>query len=61
LSITFVAIEEQAKFKRIENFLHKTIYKIPVDAKFGEAPLYEPDKHIHAIKRKGRPGSGRRR
>jgi superfamily II DNA/RNA helicase len=61
LSITFVAIEEQATFKRIENFLHKTIYKIPVDAKFGEAPLYEPDKHIHAIKRKGRPSVGRRR
>ena len=35
LSITFVAIEEQAQFKRIENFLNKTIYKIPVDPKFG--------------------------
>jgi superfamily II DNA/RNA helicase len=55
LSITFVAIEEQAQFKRIETFLNKTIYKIPVDPKFGEAPLYEPDKYAHLQKRKGRP------
>jgi superfamily II DNA/RNA helicase len=55
LSITFVAIEEQAQFKRIENFLNKIIYKIPVDPKFGEAPLYEPDKYTNLRKRKGRP------
>ncbi|MDR1258562.1 MAG: DEAD/DEAH box helicase [Tannerellaceae bacterium] len=55
LSITFVAIEEQAQFKRIESFLNKTIYKIPIDPKFGEAPLYEPDKYAHLRKRKGRP------
>ncbi|MDR0536729.1 MAG: DEAD/DEAH box helicase [Tannerellaceae bacterium] len=55
LSITFVAPEEQSQFKRIENFLGKTIYKIPVDAKFGTAPLYEPDKHANTRRRKGRP------
>ncbi|MDR1937511.1 MAG: DEAD/DEAH box helicase [Tannerellaceae bacterium] len=55
LSITFVAIEEQAQFKRIETFLSKTIYKIPIDPKFGEAPLYEPGKYAHLRKRKGRP------
>jgi superfamily II DNA/RNA helicase len=55
LSITFVSIEEQAQFKRIETFLNKTIYKIPLDPKFGEAPLYEPGKHAHVQKRKGRP------
>jgi superfamily II DNA/RNA helicase len=55
LSITFVAIEEQAQFRRIENFLNKTIYKIPVDPKFGEAPLYEPEKYTNLKKRKGRP------
>ncbi|MDR1555430.1 MAG: DEAD/DEAH box helicase [Tannerellaceae bacterium] len=55
LSITFVSIEEQAQFKRIENFLNKTIYKIPLDPKFGEAPLYEPGKYAHLRKRKGRP------
>ncbi|MDR1644341.1 MAG: DEAD/DEAH box helicase [Tannerellaceae bacterium] len=55
LSITFVSIEEQAQFKRIETFLSKTIYKIPIDPKFGEAPLYEPDKYAQLWKRKGRP------
>lgn len=55
LSITFVAVEEQSQFKRIETFLGKTIYKIPIDPKFGEAPLYEPDKYARMQKRKGRP------
>jgi superfamily II DNA/RNA helicase len=55
LSITFVSIEEQAQFKKIENFLGKNIYKIPIDKKFGDAPLYEPGKHLNMNKRKGRP------
>lgn len=45
LAITFVGTEEQAQFKRIEDFLQKTIYKIPVDPKFGDTPLYEPGKY----------------
>ena len=45
LAITFVATKEQPKFKEIEDFLEKDIYKIPIDASFGKAPLYEPDKH----------------
>ena len=45
LAITFVGEDEQAQFKRIENFLRKEIYKIPIDPKFGEAPPYEPLKH----------------
>ena len=43
LAITFVAPEEQAAFKKIEDFLGKTIYKIPVDPKFGAVPDYVPD------------------
>lgn len=43
LAITFVAPEEQAAFKKIEDFLGKTIYKIPVDPKFGAVPDYMPD------------------
>jgi superfamily II DNA/RNA helicase len=60
LSITLVAIEEQSQFKRIENFLHKTIYKIPIDPKLGEAPLYAPEKYAHMQKRKGRPFKSRK-
>ena len=45
MSITFVSEEEQYKFKQIEEFLEKDIYKIPLPAEIGEAPLYEPEKH----------------
>ena len=44
LAITFVSIDEQAQFKRIEDFLEKEVYKIPVSPEFGEVPLYEPEK-----------------
>ena len=39
---TFVSETEQNKFKQIENFLEKEIYKIPVPEELGEAPAYNP-------------------
>ncbi len=57
LAITFVSIEEQAAFKRIETFLEKDIYKIPVDPRLGEAPLYEPEKNRKFARGRGR-GAG---
>lgn len=54
LAITFVSPDEQAQFKRIEDFLEKTIYKIPVDPQLGETPLYEPEKYTQRRGR-GRP------
>ena len=41
-AITFVSETEQNKFKQIENFLEKVIYKIPVPEELGEAPAYNP-------------------
>ncbi|MCD8044905.1 MAG: DEAD/DEAH box helicase [Tannerellaceae bacterium] len=58
LAITFVSPDEQAQFKRIEDFLEKTIYKIPIDPELGETPLYEPEKY-NRQKGRGRP-PGRR-
>lgn len=55
LAITFVSIEEQAQFKRIETFLEKEVYKIPVDSQFGETPLYEPEKYTQLRRGRGRP------
>ena len=55
LAITFISIEEQAQFKRIEDFLEKEVYKIPVDPKFGETPLYEPEKYGNMRRGRGRP------
>ena len=45
MSITFVSEEEQYKFKQIEVFLEKDIYKIPMPPELGESPVYEPEKH----------------
>ena len=55
LAITFISIEEQAQFKRIEDFLEKEVYKIPIDPKFGETPLYEPEKYGNMRRERGRP------
>lgn len=42
VAITFVSEEEQAKFGRIEEFLDKVVYKIPIPPELGAVPLYEP-------------------
>ena len=43
-AITFVSETEQVKFKSIEDFLERVIYKIPVPEELGEAPEYTPKK-----------------
>jgi superfamily II DNA/RNA helicase len=50
MSITFVSEEEQYKFKQIEDFLEKPIYKIPMPEELGEAPEYNPEKNRHSKK-----------
>lgn len=47
MAITFISPDDQYRFARIEKFLQKTIYKIPLPDNLGEAPLYEPNKHRH--------------
>ncbi|MDR0811330.1 MAG: DEAD/DEAH box helicase [Paludibacter sp.] len=42
MSITFVSEKEQYLFKRIEDFLGKEIYKIPLPESLGETPAYNP-------------------
>ncbi len=42
VAITFVGEAEQRKFKGVENFLGKEIYKIPVPSELGGAPEYKP-------------------
>lgn len=55
LAITFVSTEEQGQFKRIEEFLSKEVYKIPIDSELGEAPLYEPERYAQIRRGRGRP------
>lgn len=40
-AITFVNEKEQGKFRAIESFLNKEIYKIPVPDELGETPEYK--------------------
>lgn len=60
LAITFVSEEEQSDFHKIETFLGKSVYKLPVDPEFGEVPAYEPAKrHPRRSGRSGEARSGR--
>lgn len=42
VAITFVCEAEQGKFHRIEEFIEKDIYKIPLPPSVGEGPAYNP-------------------
>jgi superfamily II DNA/RNA helicase len=41
-SITFISVEEQYKFRRIEDFLEKEIHKLPMPEFLGETPEFNP-------------------
>ena len=57
-SITFVSENEQTKFKAIEDFLGKTIYKIPLPEELGEAPDYAPKASGGKSKKRYKKGNG---
>jgi len=42
VALTFINEKEQSKFKRIESFLEKEIYKIPIPKELGESLEYRP-------------------
>ena len=58
LAITFVSEKEQPGFGRIEEFLGKVIYKIPVDPSSGPTPEYHPEQRVRTDRRGGKPSSG---
>ena len=53
-AITFVNELDQSRFKAIERFLGKDIYKIAVPDELGEAPEYKPDKAKKNFKKTSR-------
>ena len=55
-AITFVSEKEQTAFRNIEDFLGKSIYKIPVPDELGEAPEYAPKVASKGKKRYGSKG-----
>ncbi|MCQ2083840.1 MAG: DEAD/DEAH box helicase [Bacteroidaceae bacterium] len=68
-ALTFVSQDEQTQFGKIEKFLGKPVFKVPVPAELGEAPEYQPAKarpqghgKPHGHKSNGpRKGNGSRR
>ena len=62
MAITLVSEMEQHKFKQIEEFLEKDIYKIPVPEELGEAPAYDPERYRRTFSKdskfKGRGSKG---
>ena len=59
-AITFVNEKEQTQFKTIEDFLGKTIYKIPVPEELGGSPVYAP-KVTSGKPRKRHTGNGNKK
>jgi superfamily II DNA/RNA helicase len=45
VALTFVNEKEQGRFRNIERFLGKDIYKIPVPGDLGKAPEYNPSEN----------------
>ena len=55
-AITFVIETEQTRFKQIENFLGKEIYKLPLPPEVGEAPVYAPHENNRNKSGRGKGG-----
>jgi len=43
-AITFVSVDDQARFAAIEEFIEREVFKLPVPEELGEAPEYNPKK-----------------
>ena len=54
-AITFVAVDDQARFAAIEEFIGREVHKLPLPEGLGDAPEYNPKK-----KSTGRGGKGGR-
>lgn len=60
LAITFVSEKEQPGFGRIEDFLGRVIYKIPVDPAFGPTPDYRPEARVRSDRPRGKSTTAHR-
>lgn len=53
VGLTFIGEKDQNHFKAIEELIGKEVYKIPLPAELGEAPLYAPGKRNGGGKKGG--------
>ncbi|MFV0546658.1 MAG: DEAD/DEAH box helicase [Bacteroides sp.] len=58
LALTFIGEKEQYKFRLIEKFLEKEIYKVPMPEELGEGPEYKAETHGKGSKGSGSKGKG---
>ncbi len=58
VAITFINEKEQSRFKSIEHFLGKTIYKIPLPEGLGDMPSYAPQREHGPHRHHGGHGGG---
>ncbi|MDB4334877.1 DEAD/DEAH box helicase [bacterium] len=42
VALTFITEEDQSDFGKIEKLIDTEVFKVPIDPKFGEAPVYNP-------------------
>lgn len=61
VAITFVCETEQGKFRRIEEFIEKEIYKIPLPASVGPGPQYNPKAFQQRSPKRSSSGKSRKR
>ncbi|HWB64891.1 MAG TPA: DEAD/DEAH box helicase, partial [Chitinophagales bacterium] len=61
VALTFINPHDQRKFARIEELIGSTVHKIPVPAKFGESPAYDPGKKTEGPRRRFGGHKGKRR
>lgn len=60
LAITLVSPSEQQDFVRLERFLEKEIYRIPLDPDLGEAPSFNPVERSRSAGKRSSGKGGRR-
>ncbi|MCQ2065524.1 MAG: ATP-dependent helicase, partial [Bacteroidaceae bacterium] len=60
-ALTFVSVDDQPLFRRIEQFLGKEVYKMPLPEELGQAPEYSSQPHRSQGKGKGRGFHGRKK
>ncbi len=58
MSITLVSTQEQYRFRQIEDFLEKEIYKIPLPEELGESPEYNPEANRKSYRNTGNRTGG---
>ncbi len=58
-AITFVAVDDQARFAAIEEFIGREVHKLPLPEELGEAPEYNPKKKSTGRGKGGRGHGGK--